>query len=190
MGKKKLELKSEDKELFLDAVKDVKPMQQDKTIPPPLNRKIIVNRRIISYPSDDFRFTGQIILEKLSDDDWLTPEHSIHFIRGEIPLSTRKKLKTGQVLIDAKLDLHGYTGDEAINALTVCLSHNHAHGRRVLLIIHGKGRVAGQQGPILKNIVYQWLKNQHDVLAIQSAHPKHGGTGAVYVLLRRQKKES
>lgn len=190
MSKKKFELNAEDKELFHDAVKDVKPMQQDKTIPPPLNRKIIVNRRIISHSSDDFRFAGEIMLEKLSSDEWLTPEHSIHFTRSEIPLRTRKKLKTGQILIDAKLDLHGYTGDEAISALTLCLSNNHAHGRRVLLIIHGKSRLAGQHGPILKNIVYQWLKKQPEVLAIQSAQAKHGGTGAVYVLLRRPKKES
>jgi len=187
MAKKKFEVSPEDKDLFRDAVKGVKPIEQDKHLPPSLGTKLRMSRKTILQPLDNFRFTGEFILEKLSSDEWLASENFINLIQGEIPHRTQKKLKRGQIPIEVKLDLHGYTGDEAIRALTQCLSMSQANGERVLLIIHGKSQLAGQHGPILKNIVYQWLKNQSKVLAIQSAHAKHGGSGAVYVLLRRQK---
>ncbi len=184
--RKIFELSTEDKELFRNAVKDVNPIEQDKNIPPP-STKIRLKRRIHSQPIENFRYTGEIMLEKLSPEEWLTPENSIQFSQGEIPRRTRKNLKRGNISLDSTLDLHGYTGDEAIKALARCLSRSQSKGWRMLLIIHGKSHVAGQHGPILKNIVHQWLKQQPEVLSIQSAQAKHGGNGAVYVLLRRQK---
>lgn len=187
MSKKKLELNEEDKKLFQDEVKDVKPIKKDKHILPSQNTKIRIHKKLLAKSLNDFRFTGEIILEKISPDEWLTAENCINMIDGSIPRRILKQLKKGQVQIDSRLDLHGYTGDEAIKTLTQYLSECLTRGKRVLLIIHGKSHLPGQHGPILKNVVYQWLKNQPQVLAIQSAQAKHGGNGALYVLLRRQK---
>jgi DNA-nicking Smr family endonuclease len=57
--------------------------------------------------------------------------------------------------------------------------------QRCVLIIHGKG---GQQGtpPVIKNLVNRWLPQINEVLAFYSALPKDGGSGAVYVLLKKQ----
>ena len=52
-------------------------------------------------------------------------------------------------------------------------------------VIHGKGSRSGPDGPILKPSVHHWLSLWDEVLAFASAQPRHGGNGAVYVLLRR-----
>jgi DNA-nicking Smr family endonuclease len=52
-------------------------------------------------------------------------------------------------------------------------------------IVHGKGLRSSQKGPVLKNKVAGWLQQRDEVLAYASARPADGGTGAVYVLLRR-----
>lgn len=94
------------------------------------------------------------------------------------------QLKKGQRQWQARLDLHGLTIDTARDALCRFIEAQHARGARCLLIIHGKG---GQHGnvPVLKNHVNHWLQQLPQVLAFHSAQPKEGGSGAVYVLLRK-----
>ena len=60
-------------------------------------------------------------------------------------------------------------------------------GLRTLLIVHGKGhsKAKGDKMAVLKGYVNQWLRELEDVQAFHSAQPQHGGTGAVYVLLRK-----
>ena len=60
-------------------------------------------------------------------------------------------------------------------------------GLRTLLIVHGKGQSAAGSAPtaVLKGLVNHWLRELQTVQAFHSAQPLHGGTGAVYVLLRK-----
>ncbi|MGH9439672.1 MAG: Smr/MutS family protein, partial [Terriglobia bacterium] len=53
-------------------------------------------------------------------------------------------------------------------------------------IVHGKGYRSGPRGPVLKRAVARWLSRREEILAYTSARPVDGGTGAVYVLLRKQ----
>ena len=102
---------------------------------------------------------------------------------------TAQKLRRGQIPIDASLDLHGMTQSEAYAALRASLQRSQALGHRCLLVITGKGTGRANSG-ILKAMVPQWLDqsiNRNRVLAFKTAQPQHGGTGAVYVLLRRQR---
>jgi len=102
---------------------------------------------------------------------------------------TAQKLRRGQIPIDASLDLHGMTQSEAYGALRVALQRSQAVGHRCLLVITGKGTGRANSG-ILKLMVPQWLDqpiNRNRVLAFKTAQPQHGGTGAIYVLLRRQR---
>ena len=102
---------------------------------------------------------------------------------------TAQKLKRGQIPIEARLDLHGMTQAEAQIALNEAVGRARALGKRCLLVITGKGTTRNQVG-VLKKMVPRWLKdpvNQERVLAIQNARPQHGGAGAVYVLLRKQR---
>lgn len=104
------------------------------------------------------------------------------------------KMKRGKMLPDAKIDLHGMTLDQAHPALTGFVLRSHAEGRRLVLVITGKGRSSREDGPIptrrgiLKHQVPQWLTMaplSGVVLQVAEAHVRHGGTGAYYVYLRR-----
>jgi len=94
-----------------------------------------------------------------------------------------RKLKRGQFDIEDELDLHGMRVKEAGQTLESFLSKCSNHGRRCVRIIHGKGLRTG--GSVLKENVAQWLRLRSDVVAFCSAQPNDGGTGAVYVLLKK-----
>ena len=102
---------------------------------------------------------------------------------------TAQKLRRGQIPIEARIDLHGMTQPEAHTALSVELERAQSEGHRCLLVITGKG-TRRENGGVLKVMVPRWLNesvNKARVLAIQGARPQHGGEGAVYVLLRKQR---
>ena len=102
---------------------------------------------------------------------------------------TADRLKRGQLPIEARLDLHGLTQVEAQRALDAFLSAGVAAGRRCVLVITGKGGVGGEAG-VLRRAVPQWLNQpgaREKVLAFAYALPKHGGNGALYLLLKRQR---
>jgi DNA-nicking Smr family endonuclease len=95
------------------------------------------------------------------------------------------RLKRGRVAIEAKLDLHGMTQERAHRALTSFLTEVQAAGRRTVLVVTGKGL---EQGGILRSMVPRWLGetgNRERVVAFCPAQPRHGGSGALYVLIRR-----
>jgi DNA-nicking Smr family endonuclease len=100
-----------------------------------------------------------------------------------------ERFRRGQLPIEGKIDLHGRTQDEAHDALLHFLQRAHQHGKRKLLVITGKGMTQSKSG-ILKANVPRWLNEpvfRRLVLAISQARPEHGGEGALYVLLKRQK---
>ena len=96
-----------------------------------------------------------------------------------------RRVRRGQVEIEAKLDLHGYTQDGALEALTRFLSSAHKRGARTVLVVTGWGR--GGEG-VLKRRLPDWL-NSRDlkplVTGFAQAHRTHGGAGAFYVFLKR-----
>ena len=98
-----------------------------------------------------------------------------------------ERLKRGGLSIDGRIDLHGLTRDEAKSRLEIFLTNAHRQQRRCLLVITGKGR---DGTGVLKAEVPHWLNLPHlrpMVLGVTHAQPKHGGDGALYVLLRRQR---
>jgi DNA-nicking Smr family endonuclease len=94
-----------------------------------------------------------------------------------------RKLRGGQFRVEAEIDLHGLTIPEAAAALNAFLAESIAGGRRVLRIVHGKGRRSGHRGPVLKPLVNTTLQRIGAVLAFASAREVDGGTGASLVLL-------
>ncbi len=105
-----------------------------------------------------------------------------------IDRASAERLKRGLHRIEARLDLHGMTQAEAHGALSVFVAASRAAGRRCVLVITGRG--LGQNGPgVLKSSVPRWLEEpelRRHILAIASAQPHHGGSGATYLLLRRR----
>lgn len=102
---------------------------------------------------------------------------------------TAERLKRGQLPIEAKIDLHGLTRAEAHRALAAFIDGAHEAGRRCVLVITGKGARA-ENGGILRDAVPRWLNQpplRPKLLAFTHAQPKHGGAGALYVLLKRRR---
>ncbi len=106
------------------------------------------------------------------------------------------RLKRGKLVPEGKIDLHGMTMAQAHPALTGFILRSHAAGKRLVLVVTGKGKDRDTGGPIpvrqgvLRHNVPQWLRMDPLaplVLQITEAHLKHGGGGAYYVYLRRQR---
>lgn len=104
------------------------------------------------------------------------------------------RLTRGKLKPEGKIDLHGMTLAEAHPALTAYLMRAHQDGKRLVLVVTGKGRHKEDDGPIprsrglLKNQVPIWLRQTpltHYILQVTEAHRSHGGSGAYYVYLRR-----
>jgi len=106
-----------------------------------------------------------------------------------IDRANAERLKRGLHQIEARLDLHGMTQSEAHRALFEFVHASRDGGLRCVLVITGRG--FGPNGPgVLKSSVPRWLEQpvlRRQLLAIAPAQPRHGGAGALYVLLRRQR---
>jgi DNA-nicking Smr family endonuclease len=96
---------------------------------------------------------------------------------------TAQRLKRGEMPIEARLDLHGMTQTEAHEALDRFITRSHAAGMRAVIVITGKSGV-------LHGAVPRWLEeggNRARILTATRAQAQHGGAGALYLLLRRQR---
>jgi DNA-nicking Smr family endonuclease len=174
---------NEDKDLFRQAMQGVKPLKADNRIrhrPPP--RKP-ARRRPDNEPAEfSERFTSAMYEQQCPDN--------LYFERaGGAQKSVIRKLRTGKLAVDATLDLHGLTIEEARQHLIDFIEECRQFGYRHVIIIHGKG-YRSQDKPVIKPMVNRWLQQAHEVLAFCSAQPKDGGTGAVYVLLRKGARDS
>ncbi len=180
--------------MFEHAMKGVTPMDNDLIALEPVDRKALV-----SSIQESLKRQDQEVIDTLHGLVRGTARFDItctgEYLEGHaIPMdpSTLRKLKAGEFTIQAHLDLHGHTKEAAGQALQSFLLNSHALGYRVVLIIHGRG-LKSSEGPVLKEYLVRWLTTgslSHLVLAFCSARPCDGGTGALYVLLKRRPKKS
>lgn len=113
------------------------------------------------------------------------------------PLGHRLKQRVarGREPIDARIDLHGMTQNEAHASLFDFLQRARAGGAKIVLVVTGKGagrgeRDAAAERGVLKRQVPNWLalpRFRSLVVGFEDAHSSHGGQGALYVRLRRQR---
>ncbi|MDQ3185636.1 MAG: Smr/MutS family protein [Pseudomonadota bacterium] len=168
-----------DTALFLDAVRDVAPLPASGKIPysrkhaRPIPRQIPPDEQ--TAPNDSL--SDHISLEMEAGDEW-------SFLRPGVSRQTLRRLRRGYWGIQAQLDLHGFTRDEARVELAEFLNTSNAHGFRCVRVIHGKGLSSKSNEPVLKARIGSWLSQHNDVLAFCQARPEDGGSGAVLVLLK------
>ncbi len=169
-----------DDDLFRDAMRDVRKLPSN--VAQPARPK----------PPAEARFTRadqkDVLAESLLDPDdpaLLETGDELRFRRPGIPEGVLKRLRRGEFAVDAEIDLHGMTAVEARAAMKTFIEQAVARHMQCVRIVHGKGRRSGPRGPVLKNVVNVWLQRTNAVLAFGSPPPVHGGSGAVYVLLRR-----
>jgi DNA-nicking Smr family endonuclease len=99
-----------------------------------------------------------------------------------------RRLRRGEFAVQAHVDLHGLTREEARGELESFLSRARQGGKRCVLVVHGRGLHSKDQMPVLKDALKRWMNTARfadHVLAFATARPHDGGLGAVYVLLRR-----
>jgi DNA-nicking Smr family endonuclease len=103
-----------------------------------------------------------------------------------------RRLASGVVAPDRTIDLHGHTLSSAHAALDRGVAQAIAHGDRVILLVTGKPPRPDSHRPhargAIRASIEDWLRlSRHAgaIAAIRGAHPRHGGSGALYVILRR-----
>ncbi len=180
--KKKQPVSDEDRELFQQSVAGTRKLKIEARVTP-------VKKRPPPRPLQQEKDNQQVLADMFSDPanpaDMETGEELL-FMRNGIPQRTMKKLRRGEFSTESELDLHGYTKIEAREAIAEFLHDCHSQRLRCVRIIHGKGHGSQGKRPILKQYVNHWLPQRDDILAYCSARQVDGGTGAIYVLLRRK----
>jgi len=117
------------------------------------------------------------------------PHALSHGLSVGIDKRQAERFKRGKTPIEGRIDLHGRTQAQAHDDLHDFVARAHGAGKRMVLVITGKGITASKSG-VLKENVPRWLNEptlRRHVLAFDYAEPQHGGEGALYVLLKRKK---
>ncbi|MEE2729582.1 MAG: DNA endonuclease SmrA [Pseudomonadota bacterium] len=116
--------------------------------------------------------------------DMVDPHDIIEFKRPGVQEGVYRKLRLGKYSVDAVLDLHRRTVEQARKEVFEFIQECNRLGVRTVMILHGKGD-RSQQPALLKSYVNKWLPCLPAVMAFHSAQRHHGGAGAVYVLLKK-----
>ena len=174
-------MSEDDVNLFRRAVSDAKPLKGEK-------RARAGNRK----PKPRARFAHAdehaALQESLGGDiDALENDNAdyLRFRRASVGRRNMRKLSRGGYAVQEEIDLHGMTQDEAREHLREFINRCSAAGKTCVRVVHGKGLGSGHTGPVLKPAVNRWLRRWDPVLAFVSTPRVDGGTGAVYVLLRK-----
>ncbi|MCW8854624.1 MAG: Smr/MutS family endonuclease [Gammaproteobacteria bacterium] len=167
----------DDFDLFKQAMAGVTPIEHDKT-PVHKEARPITRRTVIQDDSID---------DTLSDDFVPDCGDYLEFIRPGVQKSLIKQIRNGKLPIEHHIDLHGQTRDQARKKLLAFIKSAQQNHYKLVCVVHGKGYNSEDGRPVLKALVNKWLQNIEGILAFTTAQPKDGGTGAVYVLIKRIK---
>ncbi len=112
----------------------------------------------------------------------IEPPEIISYCRAGVQHGVFKKMRLGKYDLQARLDLHRYSVEQARSAVWKFIGDCRQKGARCALIIHGKGKL---KPAVLKSCINHWLRQLHDVLAFHTAQKHHGGAGATYILIKK-----
>ena len=155
---------------WLDAISDVEKIDGERAAPD------VVDSEPTTGLAERFR-QRQHVEPALTEDPGLSIDpHSM------------ERIRRGKMPIEAQVDLHGCTQEEAVGAVNEFLELSWSRKRRLVLVITGKG-TARDGGGVLRSVVPRWITEgrfRSCLVGISAADRRHGGDGAVYVMLRRQ----
>ena len=164
--------------LFREAVGEVKPVRNDRVAdkpkpPPPRPRQ---------FELDEQRVMHDAMHTTPMPED--TGEH-LSWSKSGVQKRVMRKLRNGYYAVQAEVDLHGMTVNDARTELAQFIAHvSSTRGSCCVRVIHGKGRKTATDGPVLKPFTASYLRNHRNVVAYCSAPAAGGGTGALYVLIK------
>lgn len=179
---------ADDEALFREAFEGVRPLglaraQRLAVAPQPRREIVSEDAEVLAELSD--LVSGQGTFELTETEEYV--EGARHGLDPRL----LSQLRRGEFSIQAHLDLHGMIQPDAKEALTEFIVDSVRKGRRTVLIVHGRGLRSPGGLPVLKHAAAQWLSHGIAggyVLAFATARPSDGGAGAVYVLLRRERR--
>lgn len=178
-----------DEDIFLNAMSGVEKIDGEK-IEPLAPKKVRHHNKIICKDESEKTLAG-IVSGKVEFEIEYCDDYMFGFIRG-IDSKIFQKLKAGSFSFENHVDLHGLNADQAYDSLHFFIRESYLQSRRCVLVVTGKGRNSPGGQSVLKREVYDWLSRdpfRRIVLAFCTAQPKDGGSGAIYVLLRKNKKK-
>ena len=182
-------MSDDEQRLFLDEMSDVVPLRREARVRSrgkSAGQDASLARRR-EAATRNARDDGNILTEDGLAITPLDPWYVLDFKRPGVQNGVFRKLKQGRYEAEARLDLHRMTAAIARRELFEFIRDSVRLGIRSAIIVHGKGesRAERERSSILKGCTDHWLRQLEDVQAFHSAQPRHGGTGAVYVLLRK-----
>ena len=177
-------MQDDDLSLFKAELRGVKPIKHDRadTGKPKSDRKQLATlRQAASLRVESTKVDG------LSDQYVIDagPEDVLHWAANGVQEGQMRKLKLGQIAFEGSLDLHGMSVEKARDTLWEFLAEANKLEVRCARITHGKAVRMDGRKPMIKSHVNTWLRQHPMVLGFTSCLAKHGGTGAIYVLLKR-----
>lgn len=175
---------SEESNIFKDFVGEVEPLRKADTVHQS-GKKIITpgmqaRRRAAA---EEIARSGNYLagLEYIQP---VKPWDELTFKRDGVQHGVFKSLRQGKYSLDARLDLHRMTVEQARQEVLLFVNDCIEHNIRCAIIAHGRGELRDNPA-LLKSCVNHWLRQIDAVLAFHSAQRHHGGVGATYVLMRK-----
>lgn len=181
-------LSAEDKALWNHVSQTVRRTETDKKAPvevPPEDQPLLAVKKTAA--AKKYRTIAPPV----------TPQKSLpalptltHGDASGLDRKTAQRLKRGKLNIDETIDLHGHTQTAAHRTLERFLQSCFSDGKRTVLVITGKGDEFGGKPGVLKEAVPRWFNEmpmRQWVAGFSYAAPKDGGSGALYVRIRRKK---
>lgn len=173
----------EPEELFQSSLSSVKPLKEK-------NSKVSIQKakQLIDTKARQQHAEGDAAQPEgyyYQPQQWLSANDSISYRANGVSEPTLKQLKQNKLGTYLTLDLHGHRIEESFQAISNHIIKAKSQNIRVCKIIHGKGHLSEDHTPVLKSYLNKWLRENPDVLAFCSCPKQHGGTGAVFVLIRK-----
>jgi DNA-nicking Smr family endonuclease len=173
-----------DRDLFQREVGEITPLHVPE-------RTLVQPPRPLPLPIKTRLDEREVLREALSDhydpDALLDCDDSLSFKREGVGREVVRRLRRGEWVVQAQIDLHGLRTDEAREAMSIFVRDAAKRGLRCIRVIHGKGLGSLNREPVLKGKVRAWLTQKTEVMAFCEARDRDGGAGAVVVLLQAQR---
>lgn len=180
----KQEENDEELEDFYKAMQDVKALEgKGREIIPCIKENTLTPPPVVN-PLQEF-MEGKLEFALSATKDYIEG----HIVG--IDLMTVGKLQNRQYSPEAHIDLHGLNAEQAYHNLIAFFRNSYQRGLRTVLVVTGKGKNSINGMPVLRNKVQEWFTKdpfRRVILAFCTAKQEDGGTGALYVLIRKQKK--
>jgi DNA-nicking Smr family endonuclease len=172
---------------FKDAIGDVTPLKTEARVS--LNKS---HRDSVAIAQRRQAATTDIQDDPnhLSDNHvhMVKPYDIIEYKKDGVQEGVYRKFRLGKYELDARLDLHRKTVLQAREEVYRFIADAMKYDLRTLIILHGKGEKEATPA-LLKSWTNKWLREFDDVIAFHSAQQRHGGTGAVYVMLKKSERK-